>query len=84
MSLIRFRKYYKEISSLSFEVNMLTSHTVFFDFHGHVNQISIAIYFDGWTDMKERYYKNEVYFREKDLNQEALKEMVTVLKKLLK
>lgn len=45
-----------KIMGLALKVNRETKHTVFFDFHGHVNSVVVQIYFNGWKSGKEKDY----------------------------
>ena len=45
-----------EIMRLALLVNRETKHTVFFEFHGHVNSIGVQIHYGGWKADKDSDY----------------------------
>ena len=45
-----------EIMRLALLVNRETKHTVFVEFHGHVNSVGVQIHFNGWNADKDSDY----------------------------
>ena len=45
-----------EIMRLAFKVNRETKHTVFFEFHGHVNSVGVRVLYGGWQAGKDSDY----------------------------
>lgn len=45
-----------EIMRLSLQVNRETKHSVFFEFHGHVNSVGVQIHYGGWKADKDSDY----------------------------
>lgn len=45
-----------EIMRLALKVNRETKHSVFFEFHGHVNSVGVQIHYGGWKADKDSDY----------------------------
>lgn len=45
-----------EIMRLALKVNRETKHTVFVEFHGHVNSVGVQIHYGGWKADKDSDY----------------------------
>ena len=45
-----------EIMRLALKVNRETKHTVFFEFHGHVNSVGVRVLYGGWQAGKDSDY----------------------------
>ena len=52
----------------AYEVNKNTKHTIFVCFYGHVNQIEIYIYLNGWKPNKKIDINLGTYLDEKNAN----------------
>ena len=52
-----------DIMRLGVEISKNTKTDVFVDYSGHVDQLSVRIYEDGWEKDKE-YYSRDVYLNE--------------------
>lgn len=71
-------KLLQKIMLKAYEVNKNTKHTVCVYFYGHVNQIEIYIYLNGWIADKDEDIKRDVYLDERTDN----KELQEILEKL--
>lgn len=67
----------------AYEVNENTKHDVFIRFSGHVKQIELSIFLNGWRDDYPDI-KFETYFYNESLATEILKNMLKKLEELEK
>ena len=71
-----------EIMKIALKKNKKTTNTVFIDFAGHVNWLSIRIFTKGWADEKSADYVNDICLYKKDTAIEQLQKTLNYLKKL--
>lgn len=74
-------KLLQKIISKAYEINENTKHTVFVYFYGHVDQIEIYIYLNGWIADEDEDIYLKTYLDKKNANIE-LQEILEKLEKL--
>lgn len=52
--------------SLAIEVNCFTDKSVFFEFHGHVNQLSVRVGPDKDKDFTDKIFESNFYLEDSD------------------
>ena len=67
-----------EIIKKAYKVNALTRNNVFVSFHGHVSQLEVSIYYDGWSRFRDAEYCMSTYLTDSN----ALSKMKYALNKL--
>lgn len=73
-----------EIMRLALKVNRETKHTVFVEFHGHVNSVGVQIHYGGWEADKDSDYLQCFYLDELSPDRfEKCRQIITELKELL-
>lgn len=58
----KIREYIVKITGLVHDINSQRKHHIFLDYSGHVNQLSVSVYINGWIEDKESDYKWSVYW----------------------
>ena len=73
-----------EIMCLALKVNRETKHSVFFEFHGHVNSVGVQIHFNGRNADKDSDYLQCFYLDELSPDRfEKCREIIRELEELL-
>ena len=74
-----------EIMRLALKVNRETKHTVFVEFHGHVNSAGVRIHYGGWKADKDSDYL-QCFYLDDTLSPDRFEKggkIITKLKELL-
>ena len=71
-----------EIMLLALLVNRETNHSVFFEFHGHVNSIGVQIHFNGWKADKDSDYLKCFYIDDDILSPDRFEKCGKIIAKL--
>lgn len=69
----------------AYEVNKNTKHSVFLNFSGHVNLLSVNYHKNGWKASSDPDYRKEVYLNEKyaDIELEQILNDIEKLEKVI-
>ena len=70
------------IIGLSLRVNRETKHTVFFEFHGHVNSVGVRIHYGGWKADKDSDYLRFFYIDDDILSPDLFEKCGQIIAKL--
>ena len=70
------------IIGLSLRVNRETKHTVFFEFHGHVNSVTVQIHCGGWKADKDSDYLRFFYIDDDILSPDRVEKCGKIIAKL--
>jgi len=73
------REYLVKIMGLVYDVHTQTKHHVFVEFSGHVDNVQVRYYLNGWDKNKEFDYNQDLYLD----NEEGLRKIIKQLKQLL-
>ena len=75
----------KKIILKVYEVNKNTKHSIFLNFSGHVNELSVNYHINGWTKGSNASYRKEVYLNEKyaDIELEQILNDIEKLEKVI-
>lgn len=71
-----------EIMRLALKVNRETKHSVFFEFHGHVNSVGVQIHFNGWKAGKDHDYLKCFYIDDDILSPDRFEKCGQIIAKL--
>ncbi len=67
-----------KITKLSLDVNSTRKNTVFINFSGHINQLSVEFYTTGWEYKAQDFFRSDV---DLDSKRESLKELDKIIRK---
>ncbi len=79
------QKLIAEVQVLAIEVSMKTKHDVFVYFYGHVNEIAVGVYFNGFHAEKEKHslMREDIDMQSNAVIKKELRRTKRELKKLL-
>ena len=73
-----------EIIKKALEINSRQRNTIFINYYGHVNSISIQLHTNGWNQYEKADYSKDIYMENNshEQNEKELKEILEKLKEL--